>query len=154
MYKHRISVTAYAEISGSTAFPNIRGAVTFRQTPYGVMVNANVIGLPASDDGCAGKFLGFHIHSGGACTGDEKDPFADALSHYNPGNCTHPFHAGDLPPLLSAGGHAISACLTDRFSVSEIIGKTVVIHSAPDDFTTQPAGNSGIKIACGVIKAR
>ncbi len=154
MYKHRMLGTAYAEISGSAAFPNIRGTVTFRQTPYGVMVNANVMGLPSSDDGCAGKFLGFHIHGGGACTGNENDPFANTLSHYNPGECTHPFHAGDLPPLLSARGRAISACLTDRFTIPEIVGKTVVIHSAPDDFATQPSGNSGIKIACGVIQSR
>ena len=42
--------------------------------------------------------------------------------------------------------------LTDRFTLKEIIGRTVVIHSMPDDFTSQPSGNSGEKIACGVIK--
>lgn len=44
--------------------------------------------------------------------------------------------------------------LTDRFRVRDIIGRTVVIHSGPDDFHTQPAGNAGEKIACGVIRMR
>ena len=42
--------------------------------------------------------------------------------------------------------------LTERFNIDEIIGKTIIIHSNPDDFTTQPGGNSGTKIACGLIK--
>lgn len=46
----------------------------------------------------------------------------------------------------------IMAFTTDRFSVEEIVGKTIIIHSNVDDFTTQPGGNSGEKIACGVIK--
>jgi Cu-Zn family superoxide dismutase len=94
-----------------------------------------------------------HIHEGGSCTGNAADPFADAGSHYNPEGCEHPAHAGDLPPLFSNRGTAWGAVLTDRFSVGEISGKTVIIHLNPDDFTTQPAGNSGAKIACGVIRA-
>jgi Cu-Zn family superoxide dismutase len=49
-------------------------------------------------------------------------------------------------------GNAIMAVKTNRFSIHEIIGRTVVIHSQPDDFTSQPAGNAGTKIACGVIR--
>lgn len=52
-----------------------------------------------------------------------------------------------------ADSKAFSAFLTDRFTVKEILNRTVVIHSRPDDFTTQPSGNSGEKIACGVIKS-
>ncbi len=48
-------------------------------------------------------------------------------------------------------GYAFSAFLTDCFSLSEVMGKTVIIHGNPDDFTTQPSGNSGEKLACGVI---
>ena len=80
------------------------------------------------------------------------DPFAGAMSHYNPKGCEHPYHAGDLPPLFGNGGSALSLFLTNRFSVREITGKTVIIHDRPDDFTTQPSGNSGTKIACGVIE--
>ncbi len=55
-------------------------------------------------------------------------------------------HAGDLPPLLSNNGRAYCQVLTGRFRVSDVIGKTVVIHSGPDDFMTQPSGNAGEKI--------
>lgn len=64
----------------------------------------------------------------------------------------HPYHAGDLPPLFSANGNAVLEVLTDRFNIHQIIGKTIIIHRNPDDFTTQPSGNAGEKIACGVIK--
>lgn len=72
--------------------------------------------------------------------------------HFNPGNTLHPNYAGDLPTLLGNQGRAYILVLTDRFRVSDILGKTVVIHGDPDDFHTQPAGNSGMKIACGVIR--
>ena len=123
----------------------------FRETPRGVIVSVTVTGLPYTESICQGSFLGFHIHEGGTYTGTENDPLADTRGHYNPEECTHPYHAGDMPPLLNAGGYASMSFLTDRFTVGEIIGKTVVIHSGPDDFTSQPAGNSGMKIACGVI---
>ena len=57
-----------------------------------------------------------------------------------------------MPPLFSNKGYAFMIFLTDRFKVDEIIGKTVIIHSMPDDFKTQPSGDSGMKIACGVIE--
>ncbi len=144
---------AAARIAGSGEYPNIRGSVRFYQTALGVIVAAEIAGLPVSTERCGNRFFGFHIHSGEKCNGNDTDPFADALAHYNPTDCPHPHHAGDLPPLFGAGEYAFSVFLTDRFSVKDIIGKTVIIHSAPDDFTTQPAGNSGKKIACGQIKA-
>lgn len=144
--------TARATLLGSPMYPNIRGTVTFRQTARGVLISADISGLPEADGVCDGRFFGFHIHEGSECSGTAADPFANTLSHYNPSECPHPFHAGDLPPLLGASGHAVGVCLSDRFTVPEIIGKTVVIHSEPDDFSTQPAGNSGIKIACGEIR--
>lgn len=72
--------------------------------------------------------------------------------HYNPDNCQHLYHAGDMPPLFGVDGSAVLLFLTNRFSVEEIIGRTVIIHARPDDFMTQPSGNSGEKIACGVIR--
>ena len=98
------------------------------------------------------NLLNMHIHEGGSCTGNASDPLADAGMHYNPNKCPHPEHAGDLPSLFTTKGNAFLAVLTDRFSINEIIGKTVIIHSAPDDFGTQPAGNSRSKIACGEIR--
>ncbi len=143
---------AAAVISGSESYPDINGTVWFYQTAEGVLVWAEIFGLPYSAEKCGGKIFGFHIHSGESCTGTADDPFADALTHYDPDSCPHPAHAGDLPPLFGNMGHAFSAFLTDRFTVSEILGRTVIIHSDADDFSTQPAGNAGKKIACGSIR--
>ncbi len=73
---------------------------------------------------------------------------------YNPYTCAHPYHAGDLPPIFGVNGYGFSMFLTNRFSAGEIIGRTIILHSMPDDFTSQPAGNSGAKIACGTIVAQ
>lgn len=142
---------AIALFRGSQDYPNIRGTVRFYQTRHGVLVAAEVRGLPTQQGACSAPVFGFHIHSGGSCTGNENDPFANALTHYNPSDCPHPHHSGDLPPLFGNHGYAVQIALTDRFRVSEVIGKTIIIHANPDDFTTQPSGNSGVKIACGVI---
>ena len=143
---------AYAVIRGSRTYHQIRGSVRFYQTASGVLVAAEVAGLPAPRGRCEAPVFGFHIHEGSTCSGDDTDPFADALTHYDPQQCPHPYHAGDLPPLFGVRGYAVSIFLTGRFSVREIVGKTVIIHSMPDDFTTQPAGNAGTKIACGEIR--
>lgn len=142
---------ALARIRGSEKYPDLKGIVTFYQTNVGVIVTTQISGLPKSTDVCSSPIFAFHIHEGERCTGNETDSFADALSHYNPDNCPHPYHAGDMPPLFGVNGFAFCIFLTDRFSVQDIIGKTVIIHSLPDDFTTQPSGNSGTKIACGII---
>ena len=59
----------------------------------------------------------------------------------------------DLPPLFGSRGYAFSVFLTDRFLLSEVIGKTVIIHENSDDFTSQPSGNAAEKLACGVVKS-
>lgn len=145
--------SAEAIVAGSADHPSISGSVRLYQTEYGTLVAAEISGLPDSDDPCTHPVFGFHIHSGMSCTGNESDPFADALGHYNPFSCPHPYHSGDLPPLFGNGGYAYSVFLTDRFTVDDVLGRVVIIHSNPDDFTTQPAGNSGTKIACGKIEA-
>lgn len=142
---------AVAEIMGSENCPHISGTVRLYQTNSGVIVLAEINGLPKAEAPCCERIFGFHIHSGSCCSGNMEDPFANAMSHYNPNGCEHPHHAGDLPPLFGNNGFALSLFLTDRFSVNEVIGKTIIIHDSPDDFTTQPSGNSGKKIACGVI---
>lgn len=139
--------SAMAMVRGSAAEPDLNGMVSFFQTDSGVLVIADISGLPAQNP-CGGVF-GFHIHEGMGCGGDD---FAETKGHFNPTNCEHPYHAGDLPPLFSNQGSAWMAVLTDRFQLDEIIGHTVVVHLQPDDFTTQPAGNSGRKIGCGVIR--
>ncbi|MGN1020021.1 MAG: superoxide dismutase family protein [Aristaeellaceae bacterium] len=136
---------AVADIAGGPDAPHLRGQVRFYQEPGSVLVVADVAGLPQSDAG----FFGFHIQEGNACAGEG---FARTGGHYNPGNAEHPLHAGDLPPLLEQQGRAHLAVRTNRFRVGEVLGRTVVIHSDPDDFRTQPSGMSGMKLACGVIR--
>lgn len=103
------------------------------------------MGLPDSETG----FFGFHIHAGNDCSGTG---FPATGGHYDPQMNPHPQHAGDLPPLLGDNGTAWLSVLTGRFQIRDIIGKTVVIHSNPNDFITQTSGNAGTKIACGVIR--
>ena len=143
---------ALAQLAGGPDHPALSGTVRFYQTGRGVLVYAEVRGLPYSDLPCQGRVFGFHIHSGTGCTGNADDPFADALSHFDPDGCEHPYHAGDLPPLFGNHGFALSLFLTDRFTVEGVLGRTVILHDHPDDLTTQPSGGSGAKIACGVIK--
>lgn len=143
---------AVARVTGSRDYPALSGVVRLYQTPKGVLVFAQVSGLPHSDLPCQGRVFGLHIHKGTDCGGNADDPFADAMSHYDPNGCEHPHHAGDLPPLFESGGTALCVYLTDRFTVDEVMGKTVIIHDHPDDLMTQPSGNSGKKIACGVIR--
>ena len=144
---------AQAIVKGSAKYPGLSGVVRFYQTRRGVLVCVEISGLPEAGEPCGNRIFAFHIHSGSQCTGDSADPFADALTHYNPGDCPHPAHVGDLVPLFSNHGYALQIFLTDRFTVCEIVGRTVVVHSGPDDFTTQPSGNAGSKIACGQIRA-
>lgn len=124
--------------------PQVNGTVKFYQQTNGTLVVAEVCGLPQSES----NFFAFHIHEGGDCTGEG---FPNTGNHYNPCETEHPKHAGDLPPLLACNGKAYLAVLTGRFRVKDVIGRTAVIHSHPDDFHTQPSGGAGTKIACGVI---
>lgn len=135
---------AIASMKGGDSAPNLCGQIKFYQRKDHVLIQATVTGLPPSNSG----FFGFHIHEGDNCAGAN---FSGTASHYNPAYAPHPSHAGDLPPLLLCNGGAYLTVATDRFCVKDILGRTVVIHNMPDDFQSQPAGNAGTKIACGVI---
>ena len=139
---------AVAYIRGGPEAPRLSGEVRFYQECGCVLVEANISGLP---QGNGPGFFAFHIHEGANCSGES---FSNTGGHYNPANDPHPNHAGDLPPLMMYNGRAYLAMKTDRFCVRDIVGRTVVIHSDPDDFHSQPAGNAGSKIACGVIRRK
>lgn len=139
---------AVSRIMGGEETPQLFGCVQFYQEKGCVLIVARIFGLPKKSET---GFFGFHIHQGKDCSGAG---FSGTEGHYNPTEQAHPAHAGDLPPLLQYQGKAYLSVKTDRFSVSEIIGRTVVIHSEPDDFSSQPAGNAGMKIACGKIQKR
>lgn len=129
------------------------GKVTFTPVSQGVRVSGEVRGLPP------GTEHGFHIHDKGDC-GDNGNASG---GHFNPSGGMHGkfaapgSHAGELPSLVadqsgvarfSVEVHAIS--LTEG-ATNNVVGRAVVVHRDRDDFTTQPAGNSGPRVACGVI---
>lgn len=143
---------AKAIIKGGKEYPKINGIVYFKETKEGVLLTAKIYGLPKSKTKCTGRFFGFHIHSGNSCTGTKEDEFANSGAHYNPNDCPHPYHAGDLPPLIENNGYAYMIVLINKFRIDDIIGKVLIIHDSPDDFNSQPSGNSGKKIACGKIE--
>jgi Cu-Zn family superoxide dismutase len=139
--------TARALLRGSGAYPGLGGEVLFYPFQSGSLLLLRVAGLPG--DG----FYGFHIHTLGDCCAGGDAPFHCTGGHYDPeGGVPHPNHAGDLPVLLSSGGRAFAVFFTGRFTPAEVIGRSVIIHDMPDDFRSQPAGDSGNRIACGTIE--
>ena len=113
---------AKAYIKGGENYPDIRGIVDFKELQNGVIVTAEISGLPKNETGCKGRFFGMHIHEGTSCTGNEEDEFADAKMHYNPTNCEHPYHVGDLPPLLENNGYAFMKVLVNKIGNNKIKG--------------------------------
>ena len=151
MYNRSNSINSFAiaKIYGSKEYPQINGTVKFKQLDKGVLVTAEIYNLPYEI--CKKEIYGFHIHQNGNCTGNNEDEFLNAGSHYSKNDCEHPYHSGDMPPLFGNKGYAYLSFFTDRFSIKEIIGRSVIIHLNTDDLITPPAGKSGKKIACGVI---
>lgn len=145
--ENRPKAAAWVRGNGQTS--PISGLVKFFETPYdGILIEAEVFGLPNASVQDSTRFYAMHIHEFGDCSAN----FTKTGNHYNPTNQLHPDHAGDLIPLLSNQGYAWSAFYDKRFSIDEILGRSVIIHAMPDDFITQPSGNSGTKIACGIIR--
>ena len=129
------------------------GEVNFEQMGGKVRVTAQVIRLPANRE------FGFHIHEVGDCSSGDG---MSAKGHFNPYGKPHgqgaERHAGDMPNLKSdAKGKAKLTEDLDLITIARgpasIIGRGVVVHADPDDYRTQPTGNAGARIACGVIKA-
>jgi superoxide dismutase, Cu-Zn family len=128
------------------------GTVTFTQKGDKVAVEAKVSGLTPGGHG-------FHIHEKGDCssgdgmsTGGHFNP--TGKPHANPSVTDH--HAGDMTMLVAdASGNASLSmelgAMTVGSGATDIVGKAVVVHKDPDDYTTQPTGNSGARVACGVI---
>lgn len=139
---------AYSYIRGSYKYPEIFGTAEFYRLNGGVFIIWELAGLSEKDY----SIHGFHIHEGTSCGGSGHEPFPESGMHYDTKNMPHPYHSGDLPPIFANNGYAIGAVFTDRITPEEIIGRTIIVHSSPDDFTTQPSGSSGEKIACGVIE--
>lgn len=132
------------------------GTVTFTEALEGTWVYAEITGLPpyrrSSNGDPIGPF-GFHIHKFGKCEiGNPKNPFLSAGGHWNPKKQPHGNHAGDLPVLFSNNGKAIMGVYTNKFKPREVLGRSIIIHKNPDDYRTQPSGDSGKRLACGIIR--
>jgi len=148
-------LNAIAEVSGGKIYKNIHGFVYFKEVEDGTEVYINISGLPPfsrESDVNVGPF-GFHIHDGQNCEeGTDDNPFPNVGMHYNPDSQPHGNHAGDFPVIFSNNGLCKMCFFTDRFKPKDILDKVIIIHQSPDDYITQPSGNSGKKIACGKIK--
>jgi superoxide dismutase, Cu-Zn family len=144
---------AIAILKGNYLAPDLKGTVELYPWETGTLVRVEVFNLPSSkpplDDLPPINPFAFHIHEGSSC---QDSTFEAAGQHFNPTNQPHPFHVGDLPSLLSNDGYSFMIVFTNRFKPQDVIGKTVIIHLNPDDFRTQPTGNAGERIACGIIK--
>ena len=148
--------TAIAHVRGGPLRPQIRGIVLFYHVPGGTWVCAEVTGLPPYQPARDGQEPvgphGFHLHEFGDCTvGDPQNPFQAAGGHWNPTHQPHGNHAGDFPVQFSNKGYAHMCFYTNKFNPRDVVGKSIIIHENPDDYRSQPSGNAGRRLACGLI---
>ena len=147
------AVTASAQLAptqGHTA----SGTLSIQAEGEALHISGRLEGLPPN-----GEF-GFHIHEKGDCSAPDA---SSAGGHFNPANAQHgnpqggTHHAGDMLNAKSdADGVAQVDAVTTGVSLTagqpnDARGKAIVLHEKPDDYATQPSGNSGARIACGVI---
>ena len=131
------------------------GSAELTQTPTGVLIKLSIKGLPAGEHA-------FHVHGVGKC----EPPFTSAGGHFNPGSRKHGLmapdghHAGDMPNLhIPASGELAVEVMNDSItlekgkpnSVYQTNGTALIVHAGKDDYKTDPTGDAGGRIACGVI---
>jgi len=153
--KHDLTENVIATVWLSAASgSNVRGMVNFIRENDKVRVYASVTGLTP------GKH-GFHIHEKGDCSAPDA---SSAGGHFNPTGMPHAGpheshrHVGDFGNLeADASGNAHYSQVFSDLTVdgaSSIIGRGVIVHAQPDDLKTQPSGNAGGRVACGVIEKK
>jgi Cu-Zn family superoxide dismutase len=146
------AVVQVAPTQGNT----VTGSLALTGTPQGVHITGAIQGLKPDAE------FGFHIHEKGDCTAPDG---SSAGGHFNPtqsqhGNPTAPaHHAGDMPNVKSNDEGVAQVDVTAAGTSlhgdpgTDVMGKAIVVHESADDYTTQPSGNSGKRVACGVIAA-
>jgi len=151
MVKH-----AEAKLSGTYADTTVDGTLKFDADSNGKVVMTLDITVPAK----AGKTIAVHIHEHGNC----GDTAKLAHGHWNPTGAQHgkwgsaSFHLGDIGNIkLNSKGKGTMTLSTDLWTLGgnpdkNIIGKSIIVHGGMDDYKTQPTGNSGGRIGCGVIQ--
>ncbi len=143
----RAAIAVLHPIKGS----HVEGTVTFKQSGDEIKVVANVSGLTP------GKH-GFHIHEFGDCSSPDGK---SAGGHFNPTNNPHAGHnaaqrhVGDMGNLTADASGKAHLELTDKLmtmsGARSIIGRGIIVHEKPDDLKSQPVGDAGARVACGVI---
>ena len=135
-------------VLGSASGSKVSGTVTFTKDGDGVKVVADVTGLTP------GKH-GFHVHEFGDCSASDATSAGD---HFNPTDDPHAGHdadkrhMGDLGNLeADASGKARVDLSDKKMKLDAIVGKAVIVHEKADDLKTQPTGDAGGRVACGVI---
>jgi Cu-Zn family superoxide dismutase len=143
---------AASAVLAPTKGSQVSGTVSFTQTGGVVLVEARVKGLSPG-------LHGFHVHEKGNCTAPDA---SSAGGHFNPAGMAHggpsgsPRHAGDLGNL-EADGSGVATYRAEVTGISlgtgddSIIGRAVIVHEKADDLSTQPTGDSGARLACGLI---
>ncbi|HTG44079.1 MAG TPA: superoxide dismutase family protein [Verrucomicrobiae bacterium] len=150
--KRRQTAVAVLSPSSSTANHPVRGQVTFMEETEGVRVTANIEGLTPGPHG-------FHIHEKGDCSAPD---FTSAGGHFNPNQLPHgsptdpQHHSGDFGNLEAnqqgvARYERVFSWLSFK-GTNSIIDRAVIVHEKGDDLKSQPAGNAGARLACGVIQ--
>ncbi|MEO8306573.1 MAG: superoxide dismutase family protein [Pseudomonadota bacterium] len=147
-------VSATVKLAGASG-SSVAGELQLTATDGGVAIAGEITGLTP------GTQHGFHVHETGDCSAPDAK---SAGGHFNPAHVAHGGptsdvrHLGDIPNIQSdsAGHVTVSATIPGATlrdgAADDLVGKAMIVHAKPDDYTTQPSGDAGDRIACGVIQ--
>lgn len=150
----KADVGAQAELKATTG-NGVSGTLTLTQEGDGVRIKGTIAGLAPNST------HGFHVHEKGDCSAPDA---TSAGGHFNPEHHPHgnpasdDRHAGDMPNVVSDGKGMAKVDILDKGvtlrsgDANDIVGKAIIVHQKADDYKSQPSGDAGSRIACGIIK--